>query len=330
MAIHQARLFSGLAAALLAVACSDLPPAPTPPPAPVASVTVSPGAPSIPVGMSVVFSATIKDDQGNTLSGRTVTWSSNAEAVATVDATGLVTGVSRGGPVNITATSEGHSGTAEITVTGIDAQSISVRLASTGASVWQGNLEYVRATLTRAGGYADSVDVTVTGTPPGVTATVDVMYPLAAAGRDYSVGFWVDPATLPGDYPLVIHATGRGVSEATASYLLTTLVPGIALTLSSPELTIVRGGASQATTVAVVRNHFTGPVTLHADVGDEEGSLPPGVSAVFAPNPSLGNSSALTFTVSAAATPGVYDLYVRGITTAGYSYSPLTLTITAP
>jgi len=47
--------------------------------------------------MSVVFSATIKDDQGNTLSGRTVTWSSNAEAVATVDATGLVTGVSRGG-----------------------------------------------------------------------------------------------------------------------------------------------------------------------------------------------------------------------------------------
>jgi len=64
------------------------------------------------VGTAVQLSATTKDAQGNTLSSRAITWSSSAEAVATVNATGLVTGVSAGGPVTITATSEGQLGTA--------------------------------------------------------------------------------------------------------------------------------------------------------------------------------------------------------------------------
>ena len=46
-----------------------------------------------------------------------MTWSSSNEALATVSATGLVTGVAQGGPVTITATSETQSGNTVLSVT---------------------------------------------------------------------------------------------------------------------------------------------------------------------------------------------------------------------
>jgi len=82
---------------------------------PVASVTVSPAAATIVVGGTQQLSAVTKDSAGNTLNGRVVTWSSSNPAVATVSASGLVSGVAAGS-ASITATSEGKSGSAAVTV----------------------------------------------------------------------------------------------------------------------------------------------------------------------------------------------------------------------
>lgn len=83
---------------------------------PVASVAVSPGTASLNVGSTTTLSATPKDAGGNTLAGRAVSWSSDNLAVATVSNTGVVTGVLPGS-ANVTATSEGRSGSAAVTVT---------------------------------------------------------------------------------------------------------------------------------------------------------------------------------------------------------------------
>src|SRR5213076_1246794 len=83
---------------------------------PVATVSVSPPTASIQQGQTVQLTATLKDANGNTLSGRTVTWSSSSTSVATVSTSGLVSGVTPGS-ATITATSEGKSGTSSITVT---------------------------------------------------------------------------------------------------------------------------------------------------------------------------------------------------------------------
>ena len=83
--------------------------------APVATVTVTPASATIIVGGTQQLSAVTKDAAGGVLTGRTISWSSN-NAAATVDGNGLVTAVSVGGPVTITATSEGKTGTSSITV----------------------------------------------------------------------------------------------------------------------------------------------------------------------------------------------------------------------
>src|SRR5881409_1294772 len=81
----------------------------------VASVEVSPASASVQVGATVQLSATPKDASGNPLTGRIVTWATSDAAVATVSVSGLVGGVAAGS-ATITATSEGKTGQASITV----------------------------------------------------------------------------------------------------------------------------------------------------------------------------------------------------------------------
>jgi phosphatidylinositol-3-phosphatase len=83
---------------------------------PVASVVVGPPSVTISVGGSAGLTATPEDANGNPLSGRVVTWSSDNTAAATVNGSGLVSGVAAGS-ATVVATSEGVSGTSAITVT---------------------------------------------------------------------------------------------------------------------------------------------------------------------------------------------------------------------
>src|SRR2546426_3126 len=117
-----------------------------------ASITVSnaPGAAaSVQVGQTVPLTATPKDANGNPLSGRTINWSSSNTAVATVNASGLVTAVVAGA-ATITATSEGQSGTASITVTPVPVATVAVTPAS--ASVDEGKTVQLTATPKDANG----------------------------------------------------------------------------------------------------------------------------------------------------------------------------------
>ena len=93
---------------------------------PVASVTVSPQNKTMNVGDTATFTATTKDAQGHVLTGRAIAWSSDNTAVATVDSTGLVTAVAAGS-ANITATSEGQSGSSQVTVNPVPVGSVIVK-----------------------------------------------------------------------------------------------------------------------------------------------------------------------------------------------------------
>jgi hypothetical protein len=85
------------------------------------SVTVTPAANSITIEESAQLTAVIKDWHGNPTTG-TVAWATSDPAIASVDASGLARGT-RTGSTTISATFNGATGTATVTVepiTGLD------------------------------------------------------------------------------------------------------------------------------------------------------------------------------------------------------------------
>jgi uncharacterized protein YjdB len=103
---------------------------------PVASVAVSPASASVAIGQTVQLTATPKDASGTALTGRVVTWTTSNAAAATVNGSGLVSGVAAGS-ATITATSEGQAGQSAITVTVVPVASVTVSPATASAQVAQ-------------------------------------------------------------------------------------------------------------------------------------------------------------------------------------------------
>jgi Bacterial Ig-like domain (group 2) len=120
-----------LASTITLISCSGGA-APTQTDTTVASVTVTPTDQSLGVSQTAQLTATLKDAQGNTLSGPSVSWSTSQPATASVSNTGVVTAIAAG-TATITATSEQRSGTALITVTApvVPVATVSVSAPST-------------------------------------------------------------------------------------------------------------------------------------------------------------------------------------------------------
>ena len=81
----------------------------------VSSVTVAPAEATIVPGDTLRLAAAAFDAQGNTVAEPEIVWASSDRAVAVVDASGLVTAVAAG-DAEITATADGVSGVAVVTV----------------------------------------------------------------------------------------------------------------------------------------------------------------------------------------------------------------------
>lgn len=113
---------------------------PPPPPEPVVT-TVSLSASSLSftsLGETVQLSATVRDQNGNTMSGQQVTWTSSSAETATVSASGLVTAAGNGAGT-VTASAGSRSATASVQVAQV-AQTIalstdSLRFSAIGDTV---------------------------------------------------------------------------------------------------------------------------------------------------------------------------------------------------
>lgn len=112
----------------------------------VASVTVSPSRLSVPQGDSARLTATVRDAFGVQLSGRTVTWTTSDSLGATVSAMGMVTGRWANRQATITATSEGVSGSAFVSVTDLVPLALGDSTTSVIASAGQRNVHWLSLT----------------------------------------------------------------------------------------------------------------------------------------------------------------------------------------
>jgi arabinoxylan arabinofuranohydrolase len=175
---------------------------------PVTAITVEALAGSVGVGESVPFVATVTpsdaDDPG-------VTWSSSDESVATVDGSGVVTGISAG-VVTITATAvdgSGVSGSAALTVIGDDvappAESPSVSVSLSSGAVSPGE----RLTVTASGLAAnEQVEVWLHSTP------VRLISGIASADGAYTATVTIPTTTALGDHRIEVRGLSSGSSFA--------------------------------------------------------------------------------------------------------------------
>jgi uncharacterized protein YjdB len=216
----------------------------------VASVRVTPNLAPIKVGETVHLVAQPLDANGNALSGRTVTWSSDNESVATVDNTGVVTGVATG-TANVTATSEGKTGTAGINVGSAVAASIVV--APTSVTVTAGQTSQLTATVKDASGSV------ISGAP--VAWTVD------------------KPAVaIVGSTGLV---AGQSAGTATVTATSGAVHVDVPVTVTLPPANAVVVSPSTVALLVTERQQLTGTVT------DASGNTIPGQTITWpAPPPS--------------------------------------------
>ena len=147
----------------------------SPPPAlQVTTVTVLPVSASVQAGSTSVLQATVKDQFGNPMSGAAVAWRSNNTTVATVNASGVVTGLAAGS-ASITATSSGISGTSAITVTAPPPASVvtTVSVAPASASIATGAMVSLQATVKDQNGSPMSGQPVTWSTSDASVATVN-------------------------------------------------------------------------------------------------------------------------------------------------------------
>ncbi|HEX7981315.1 MAG TPA: Ig-like domain-containing protein [Gemmatimonadaceae bacterium] len=103
---------------------------------PVASVVLLPTQASVAIGATVQLSASALDAGGGTLTDRAIIWTTSNPGIATVNASGLVTGVAAGS-TTITAASEGKTSTSTVTVSQGAVASVDITPASLSLQVGQ-------------------------------------------------------------------------------------------------------------------------------------------------------------------------------------------------
>ncbi|HEY6156194.1 MAG TPA: Ig-like domain-containing protein [Gemmatimonadales bacterium] len=274
-----------------------------PSPLPVASVTLAPSSVTVTVGGTVSLVATLKDANGNTLAGRVVTWVSSNPGAATVSGTGLATAVTVGS-TTITATSEGQSGSATVSVTAVPVASVSVSPAT--ASVQAGQTVQLSASPKDASGTAlsgrtvtwASSNVGVATVSGGVVSGVAAgSVTISATSEGQSGTATVSVTAVPVASVSVSPATAS-VSAGQTVQLTASPKDASGNTLSGRTVTWASSNAGVATVSAngLVSGIAAGSVTITATSEGRSGT------------------SALTVTAAAALPSTVSDLAVPTIT----------------
>jgi uncharacterized membrane protein len=266
---------------------------------------------------------TIVQGSNNTLTV-TLTRSGGFDGSVTLSATGLPSGVTASispspitsgttsATVTLTATGTATTGTSTVTVhataTGISgektvtftlivnpAPAIALALSQSTLSLTQGTNQPITVTLTRTGGFAGAVDLTVEGATGGVSGAVS-------------------PTSI-----------AAGSTSSTLTVTVTAAVPSISLAAAPTSLSLAQGATSGNTvTITLTRaGGFTGAVNLALT------GAPAGTNGAFNPAalPTGTTSSTLTVNVGAATATGNYTLVVTASGT-GVSNAVLNIALT--
>jgi endoglucanase len=175
-------------------------------------------------------------------------------------------------------------------------------------------------TIARLNGFTNSVGLSVSGLPGGVTAAFN---PTSTTGTSSTLTLTASATAAAGPATVTVTGTGGGLSR-TATINVTVNAPDFSLSANPASLTLNRGTSGTSTITVLRTGGFTGSVAFSVT------GLPAGVTAAFTPQSTPGNSSTLTLTASSTATAGPATVTVSGASGALTRVTTIALTVNAP
>ncbi len=312
------------------------------------NIVVTPNPVDIMPNGTQQFTATAYDQNGNPLSPQpTFTWNCTSGLISQ---SGLYTAGPNPGPVTITATSGSMSGSAGVTITtsvgsgdgtptGADAYfnvsggHIDITQGS-GGTITSGSTTF---SVSPSNGFIGTVIPSLTGLPPGVTATFNPpLLPInGPSGVSGTVTFNVNNSVLPGFYPLMLKVSSGSIADSDSLDLNIIPAPNPAANFGlSLDSDVVEMSQNTKQIVNLTLNTYPGfsaNVSLSLADDPNHNILTYAVSIPF--QPSVVSISNPTCTVSLQINSGIpegaYHLMITGTGTSGTVLLPLTIYVFA-
>ena len=268
-----------------------------------------------PTGVTASFSPPSLDAPGDGAATLTIQVGSTAKA-----GTYKVTVKGVGGGINTTAT-------LPVTVQMLPGFTFSA--AQKSLTVGQGVVAAVNVSVSAlVGGFSSAVALSLAATnggrlPTGLNPSFTPSRIGAPGSGSSIVSFAPDGSSTPGSYPLIVVASGGGLTHTAALTLTVTPPPSFSLHAAASSVNVLAGGMASTQIASAAAYGFSSTVALSA------GKLPSGVIAIFSPASFSGNNgkTAVNFQTTSSATPGSYTITVSA-TGGGFTSSvPVTLNI---
>lgn len=308
---------------------------------PFTSISVTPNPAGVPPGQTVQLTGVALDATNQPVAGVPLTWSSANTAIATVNSSGRVTGVSNGN-VNISATSGGVTGSALVKV---GTPSIAPSTGSLTIPVQQGQVRTATININNGGGglltglQAGSFSNYYNGSPaPWATATFNTTTAPAIMTITVAPGLNIDPGIHLLRFDVVadggLSYTFFSISITVIDKDITPVNATISPSAGSASISVPAGQTRTAT--ITINNTGTDPLTQLTTGPFSNyfnGSPAPWVTASIAPTTA---PATLTITASPSINepPGThplrFDVMSPGATNSPYTFFSINVTVTAP
>jgi trimeric autotransporter adhesin len=308
---------------------------------PVASIQVTPGNKSLFVEESFQFTAVTRDGGGTILTGRPIAWTSNNESVAAVSSTGLVTALAPGGAI-ITATSEGRSTPASVTVAAIPVATI--QLQPRTLALINGQTAQLQAQPVDANGkpligrvilwFTNNASVATVSANGLVTAQTPGTATITATSEGKSNTSTVT-VTAPAPNVVVLAPAQAVVQEGSTTQLTAQVLDNLGRVLPNANVEYSSSNAAVATVNAsgLVTGVTPGKATITGTSGGKTGTAevtvtptPVASVSVSPSNPTITLGRAVTLTAQAIASNGQV---LAGRTVSWSSGAPNIATVTS-
>ena len=223
-----------------ALAVSVLAPAP-------AVVEISPATVTLAPSQTASLTATVRDASGNVLTGQSVSWGTTSPFVATVSASGVVTGVTSG-TATITATAGGKTGLASVTV-----RSSIATVTLSGSSRLKVGDSYAYTATARLS------DGTIVSRP--------VTWGIVETGRAVVTATGLVTPLQSGSFTIRVVIDGEGWTVSSTAYDWTTLTSvGFSVAVLAADISVIgRRGISTHPELVIACDNATGFFLMWVD-----------------------------------------------------------------